>query len=293
MAREERGNLFWINVITWIANHLGRGFAQIVLYPVTFYFYATSRQTRAGSRQFLSRVLGRPPGRREVFRNHYVFASTILDRIFLYTGRMDCFDIEIHQPELILEYVSKNQGCLLVGAHLGSFEVLRAMAARNFPELSGLKILMNYQINQELADFLMAMAPEMGEMLIHTARPDTMLRVKEALDQGCLVGLLGDRIFGEEKVTSVPFLGDPVDFPLTASQLALTLKVPLFSFYGIYRGDAKYDIYFEQLCGIEEIPRSERKEWADKVTRKYVKGLEKRALDAPYNWFNFYEYWSS
>ncbi|MNC91815.1 hypothetical protein D3C83_81360 [compost metagenome] len=61
--------------------------------------------------------------------------------------------------------------------------------------------------------------------------------------------------------------------------------------FGVYRGGSRYDIYFERLAGIQPVGRLERKRaWEDSL-RQYVGRLEHYCRLAPYNWFNFYDFW--
>jgi predicted LPLAT superfamily acyltransferase len=60
------------------------------------------------------------------------FAIFILRRnhpgsCLLLTGEFHRFDIKFHQRELLHRQVEDGQGCILLGSHLGSFEVLRAL----------------------------------------------------------------------------------------------------------------------------------------------------------------------
>ena len=62
-----------------------------------------------------------------MFRHYYSFASTILDRVYFLRGRFDHFDIQVHGLDGLDRMLTKGRGCLLLGSHLGSFEVVRAL----------------------------------------------------------------------------------------------------------------------------------------------------------------------
>src|SRR3546814_1397522 len=76
----ERGTPLAITALLWITRTLGRPVARVVLYPVTTYFLMTGSAARRASRDFLSRVLPRPPGWRDVARHFFTFAAVSLDR---------------------------------------------------------------------------------------------------------------------------------------------------------------------------------------------------------------------
>ncbi|MCP3662657.1 MAG: lipid A biosynthesis acyltransferase [Gammaproteobacteria bacterium] len=288
-SQSERGSMFWMLVIRWIALHLGRSVARFLLYPITLYFFISSGRGRRASSQFLSRVFDRKVTIRDRFLHFHTFAATILDRLFLLAGREALLDIRIHNAEVLLEKVDAGEGAILLGSHLGSFEVLRALAVQrqHFP----LRVLMYADHNQMATLLLNELSPEVARTVIPLGRSDTLLKVKEALDQGSLVGMLGDRMAESDKQVVCQFLGEKAHFPAGPMLLAVTLKVPVILFYGLYRGGNRYDIYFEKLTDAPQTDRAGRQAMIDDLTCSYAQRLEHHARQAPYNWFNFYDYW--
>jgi len=89
---------------------------------------------KAASRAYLRRALGREPKFADLFRHFHSFASTIHDRVFLLNGRFDLFQVEMHGKAVIDEVLAAGRGAILMGAHMGSFEVVRAIG-RQQPDL--------------------------------------------------------------------------------------------------------------------------------------------------------------
>jgi len=284
----ERGNLLVLRLIVWITLHIGRPVGRALLYPITLYFLATARAARRGSRLFLRRALGREPGWREVFRHIHCFAATILDRVYFLTGRLRPFKIEIFGDQLIVDQAASGQGCILLGSHLGSFEALRAIGVtlRHFP----IKILMNTSHNRGITGFLNALNPALAQAIIPIGGPDTLLRVQESVAQGCMVGVLGDRVVAGEKTVRVRFFDRETAFPAGPLLLAALTGCPIILFFGLYRGGQRYEIHFERLAERIALDRRRQEQLAVWVQR-YADRLEHYARLAPYNWFNFYDYW--
>ena len=130
VARPERGALPLIKLGVWIALRLGRRAARLFLYPVCLYFLASSPAASRSSRAYLARALGRRPRLGDIFVHFLTFASCVLDRVFLLNERSHEFDIEVHGEEIVREIEQRGGGCLLFGAHFGSFEVTRAIGRR-------------------------------------------------------------------------------------------------------------------------------------------------------------------
>lgn len=289
MALPERGSPVMIKLIIWIALNIGRGAARLLLYPITLYFMFTASGPRAGSRAFLQRILGHRPGWLREFRHIHHFAGTLVDRLLFVTGRFHNLDVRINNGDLILRQAQSGAGALLLGSHLGSFESVRAMGIeeKNLP----VKILMNTGHNPLMTKLLENENIDLASTVIPIGKPGTLLAVKEHLDNGSLVGILGDRVFSSEKTTHCTFLGEETAFPAGPVILATTLKVPVIMFFALYQGGNRYDIHFELLAERIDIPRGAREQGIQQWMQRYADRLEHYARLSPYNWFNFYNFW--
>lgn len=285
----ERGNRLVLRLIVWITLHIGRPAGRVLLYPITLYFLATAPAARRGSRLFLRRALGREPGWREMFRHIHCFAATLLDRVYFLTGRLQPFAIEIFGDRLIVEQAASGQGCLLLGSHLGSFEALRAIGVnlRHFP----IRILMNTDHNRGITGVFNALNPALAEAIIPIGEPDALLQVQENVACGCMVGVLGDRVTAGEKSVHVRFFDRETAFPAGPLLLAALIGCPVILFFGLYRGGHRYEIHFEPLAERIALDRRHRQEQLTVWIQRYADRLEHYARLAPYNWFNFYDYW--
>lgn len=285
----ERGSPLGLRLIRAIALRLGRPAGRFLLYPITVYFLLTARDARRSSRRYLRRALGREPGWRDLFRHLHCFAATILDRVYFLTGRMEYFQIEIVGGQLILDQVASGRGCILLGSHLGSFEALRAIGShvRRFP----IKILMNVEHNQSVTRLLDALNPELARAIIAIGRPETLLEVQQGVERGFLVGALGDRVAQDEKTVRCRFFDRDVAFPIGPLLLAALMRCPVILFFGLYQGANRYAVHFEALAERIAVEPRRRQEQLAVWIQRYADRLEHHARRAPYNWFNFYDYW--
>ena len=290
LQQSERGSPLALRLILAIAQHLGRPAARFLLYPISCYFLLKAGEQRKSSRIYLARILGRRPGWHHVFRHIHCFAATILDRVFLLSDQLDHFDIRVHNAEALLQYVDRKQGCLLLGSHLGSFEVLRSLAMniRRFE----LKILMYPEHNQTITALFETLNPDIKDSVIPLGDTFSLLTVFDCLEKGAIVGMLGDRIDRSRKTVVCDFLGSPARFPAGPALLASAVKVPVILFFGLYRGKGRYDIHFELLEEETALERKDREQAARQWMQRYCERLEYYTCQAPYNWFNFYDFWN-
>jgi predicted LPLAT superfamily acyltransferase len=294
--QSERGNRVGLRLMARIALAFGRRVARLLLHPITCYFLAFAPQARRHSARYLARALGRPPTLADRYRHFHSFASTVLDRVYLARGRVDDFDLHLDGAPFMDALVAQGRGALLIGAHLGSFEALHAVGTSR----PGLRVAMAmYPDNARMIhEALQAIAPGFELDIIAIGRPSSTLAVRDRLDAGGLVGMLGDRVIGQEGprggMAELPFLGQTARFSDGPFRLALLLKRRLVFMVGLYRGGARYDVRFEPLADFSAAPAdaAARDNLLRDVLQAYVQRLEDLCREAPYNWFNFYDFWN-
>nr|WP_283255920.1 acyltransferase [Dyella humicola] len=278
-------------LIRTIALRGGRPLGRLCLYPITLYFFLRRGPERLASRRFLERVQGRPVSAWHVMKHIHSFAATLLDRIFLLAHGEKGFDISVEGLDELEVCLAQGRGLLLLGTHQGSFEALRALRSRR-PEAS-LRVVLDKQKTPAMTELLEALAPEVGDQVIDASLggASITLAVAEACEQGAMVALLADRGREHEVLRRTPFLGEPAPFPVGPWLLAHSLKVPVMLCFGLYEGGNRYRLIFEPFAERVEIPRHDRAHALDAVIARYALRVEHYAQVAPYNWFNFYDFW--
>lgn len=289
LRQQERSNLAILKLMVWISLTFGRRAGRVVLYGIAAYYVLFAPRARRYSRAYLNRALGRWSGWADGFRHVLSFASTIHDRIYLLNDRFDLFDIEIVGAEALHAALAKQPGALLIGAHLGSFEVLRAVGRGQ----AGLKVAMlMYEENaRKINATLAAINPAASEDIIPLGRIDSLLQANEKLAQGYLVGMLADRGLGDDVTVDCEFLGKMAAFPLGPFRTAAMLRRPVFFMTGLYLGGNRYRIHFEPLADFTATPRGERDAAIRSAMQAYADRLTHYCRSAPYNWFNFFDFW--
>jgi predicted LPLAT superfamily acyltransferase len=290
-SQKERSTPFMVRLIVWLAMHLKRPFVRPLLYPIVAYFMLTGGDARKASRAYLRRTLGHEPAWLDQWRHFFAFASCTLDRIFMLAERFESFDIAVHRPENVRAAVARNPGCLLFVAHFGSAESLRVMGVnkRGLP----LSILLDRNHGRMLTEMLEKLNPQLASSVIDASErgPSLVLRLKETLEEGRMVGIMVDRALEMERSVEVDFLGARARLPVGPWQLAHALQVPVILGFGCYLGDNRYAAHFELFAEKVQLPRIERDAAIRLLAQRYAKRLEYYAHLAPYNWFNFYDYW--
>jgi len=289
--RREGGGRFAIWLIRAIGLRCGRGVARLALYPITLYFFLRRPYERRVSYAFLRRVTGRANAW-QVMRHIHRFAGTILDRVFLLAERYARFDVTMHGLEELTSRMRPDRGVLLLGAHVGSFEVLR-VAADGRDDID-MRVVLDTQKTPALTELLHALNPTVARRVIDASRPGTeiVLALSEALAEGALATLLADRARAGEATIAAEFFGAPAPFPRAPFLLGGILKVPIVLCLGMYRGGNRYDLYFEPLADDFSAPRAQREEALRALVQRYASRLEHHVRLDPCNWFNWHDFWN-
>ncbi|MDD4929311.1 MAG: acyl-CoA synthetase [Gallionella sp.] len=283
----ERSNMLMLRLMTWLSLRLGRGISRLVLHPIALYFLLFSPASRRASNRYLVRALGRPARWRDLYRHFFTFAATIHDRVYLVNRRFDLFDFEVHGEDILR--LADGHGLFLMGAHLGSFEVIRALGRMD----AGLRVvmLMHEDNAQKINAMLGAINREAVQDIIGLGHIDSMLRVRERLDEGCVVGMLVDRTPGNDTLSPVQILGCRANLPSGPFRMAALLRRPVVFMTGLYMGGNRYVIHFDVLADFSSAERGTRDALVQAAISRYAGLLDQYCRKAPYNWFNFFDFW--
>ncbi|MFT8417536.1 MAG: acyltransferase [Acetobacter sp.] len=284
----ERGNQFTMRAALFLARMVGRRRLGWFLGPVSLYFFLFNTSARRASRAYLRRVLLAPPTPVALIRHMHSFAQVVLDRIFFLSDTHAMPPVRVRGREQLLQVLAAGQGCLLLGAHIGSFEALRALGREHAMPL---KMLM-YRANLGGATHaLEALDPDYARTIIPIGQTDTMLRVAESLGRGEVVGILGDRTPDAGRCVCVRMLGGDVNIPQGPFRLALATGAPLVLVSAIRAADGVYDVTFETFDMPSPLSGQSRAAFVHMAAERYAGWMEELCLQHPFSWFNFYDYW--
>jgi predicted LPLAT superfamily acyltransferase len=288
-AEPERGSATLLRMMAFVALRLGRPLARCILYFIAAYFFAFAPAARRHAREYLRRALGREPTAGDRFRQVFAFAATILDRFYLIRDPYALLTITAEGDEFMRECMARGQGAILLGAHLGSFEMPSAVGRRQ-PGLRVALAMYGHDTNR-LAMELLRASPAGAPEIIPLGHLEAMLRIRDCLDEGKFVGMLADRTVGNTHAQVVSFLGRPALFPSGPMRVAAALRRPAIFMTGLYRGGNRYHVVFRPLADFSRPAPGRREAAVREAIDRYVALLEEYSRSDPYNWFNFYDFW--
>ena len=296
----ERGSTLGIRIAAACYRLIGERAAKLLLYPVVGYFFITGSVARRASQDYFARLqrfagegAGTPaPGWATSFRHMMAFAESGLHKFAAWMGRGDTLKVEFPDRPRRDAVLASGKGALLVGAHMGNLEMTRALVVGE-----GLATVNAVVYSEHASVFrraLEAANPDFSVNLIHVTQigPETSILLKDKIERGELLVIVGDRTppAGSGRVCSVDFLGAPADFAQGPFVLASLLECPVYLFFCLREGNG-YRMYLEPFAERIELPRKDRDAAVREYVRRYARRLEELCLRAPYQWFNFYDYW--
>ena len=287
-TRPERSSMAVLRFMVWLSLFLGRRLSRLVLYPIAAYFVVFAPKAKRASKAYLSRALGRTARLPDGFRHVLTFASVVHDRVYWLRGRHDLFEIEVIGESHLATLRQQGRGMVFAGGHFGGFEALRVVGERHGIDT---RMLMFPDNARKVTAALTSINPALANSVIALGRPDSVLRVRDHLQNGGSVGILADRMLGEDKSRDIPFLGEPAPFPVGPWRLAAMLAAPVVFMAGCYLGGNRYQLVFEPIIDFAQVPAEKRASAMQEAQDRFVELLEARCRQAPWNWFNFYDFW--
>jgi predicted LPLAT superfamily acyltransferase len=259
----------------------------LLLGPIALYFFLTLSDARKASAGYLKKILRRKPHGSEVFRHFYTFSCVLLDRIFFLLGRAELFDIRIMENAYTdQDQATRDAGVFLFGAHFGSFEAIRLLAHKH---VTNKLVLLMYEENaQKISALIAGINPAAQQEIVPLGNLSAMLTVRDRLAEGAMVGMLADRTLKHEKEISVSLLGSQAHLAAGPFRMAAMLRKPVFLMVGLYRGGNRYDICIEKIA---DFAAGHSPQEVEAAIVHYAARLEHFIKLAPYNWFNFYDFW--
>jgi predicted LPLAT superfamily acyltransferase len=297
----ERGSLLGLRITVACYRLFGRTLSLILVHAIVLYYFLALPRARRASRAYLRRIaahpdgaaaLGRPPDTLASFLQFRAFALSIFDRIVLWLGREGDLAFEAIGTEHCRRLLRPDRGGIVVGAHLGSFDALRALARQDRLVVNALMYTRNApRINAILRE----LSPEARVRVIEVgAHPlDSVMQIRECIERGELVAILADRVEPSDRgrTCRVPLLGGLVEIPEAPWLLAGVLGCPLFFLVALRSGPGRYQVFAEVLAEQVTLPRDEREKRIRELAAGYASRLEHYCVSAPYQWFNFFDYW--
>ncbi|WP_184011072.1 MULTISPECIES: glycosyltransferase [unclassified Paraburkholderia] len=295
----ERGSHLGMSLLALSCKLFGRRFTALWLHPIVAYFLLTGRAARAASGNYFTRLNAAAPsvdtprpGWLSAYRHMLAFAQSGFDKLAAWSGRVNETDVTFDDPSAFEALIASGNGALVIGAHLGNLEMMRALAVRGEHAKVTAVVYTEHarRFNRVLASSNRDFARHLLE--VGDFGPETAVLMQQRIDAGELLVIVGDRVPAREagRTTDAQFLGASAPFAQGPYVLAHALGCPVYLFFCLKERDG-YRMYFEPFAQRIELPRRERTQHLAAWAQRYALRLEHYCRKAPYQWFNFFDFW--
>lgn len=294
----ERGSALGLRLTVLSYRLLGDTFARLLLRPIVGWLFLSGKAARKASLDYLRRLHAMQPGAPaptwgNAYRHMLAFADANLDKLAAWTGRVAHAGLTFDRQRDFEALLASGHGAVLLGAHFGNLEMMRALA-----HLNGIARVNAVVYTDHAQRFNAALAStdpgfEVNLLQISNLGPDTAILLREKIERGELLVIVGDRTPPAEngRVVTADFLGAPALFPQGPFILAALLECPVFLFV-CAREQRGYCVHFEPFAERIELPRGRREAAIAVYAQRYADRLAVLCQRAPFQWFNFFDFWA-
>jgi len=287
----ERG----IKILLFVLRHFGRYPFYVLLVPVVLFIFLFNGPARRASLDYWKRMRPEQTPLKNYassLKHFWNFALSMVDRLQIASNEFDFSKLIIHGQDALHEDLNSGRGVVVIGSHLGTMDACKAVGENADYGVTAIVHTLNaVKFNRQLQ----AATEQTRTHFIQVENfgIDTAIELSDRISQGELIAITGDRQAHKSgRGTRVNFMGDSATFPEGPFILAGLLKAPVYYIF-CYRTAQGIEIHVER---VGERLRFSRKSRADDIRRTIEHFADRLAFHtkrAPYQWFNFCNFWSS
>ena len=287
---------------------------RILAFPVGLFYFLFSKRSRNESRCFLRRAASFTEHPKTAKRclsffgplRHVIsFCLAVVEKLQSWGGKFPTRGIIYQDDDVakLIEDLENGKGVVLIASHLGNMELLRALVNFDQTRISRkipITVIHDVNVNENFSRMLKELNPDFVMDLVSTKEIglNTAVVLEEKIAAGGIVTLTGDRTtagsFG--KNVMIPFLGEDAPFSPGPFYLSLLMEAPLYAIFALRRGDLalrpEYSMHIQKMDFTPAATKKERTELSISLARAFAKHMEAYCKENPFQWYNFYDFWS-
>jgi len=294
---------------------------RVLAFPVGFFYFLFSKKGRTESKRFLRKAAplvtqhGVARKCRSPFgplRHIVSFSLTLVEKIESWGGKFQFKHIHFQDDDIdeLIQELESGRGIFMITSHMGNIELLRGLASFNRTKVSRktpITAVIDMKVSEKFTRMLKELNPRSSMDIINAGEigPHTAVMLEDKLAAGEIVTIAGDRTAagshaanadGRGKNLIIPFLGEDAPFSPGIFYLAALMKAPIYFVFALRRGDLsvlpEYDMYVHKSRLPLECSRKERFNQSSLLAQSFAALLESYCKKAPFQWYNFYDFWS-
>lgn len=272
-----RGGYLGNKIFIWLLK-IGVLPAYALLVFVAAYFALLKRKLGVGSRIYLEKMFGNRPGffSPRVYRHFFNFGMTLIDRTAYLSGngkiKLECSDSDGKLRAALAE----GKGVVVLAAHIGGWQAASSALVR-----FGVPVkVLGVDFEDEKISRMISRTEKMAVPEVTDSSGGDFAGAYGTLRGGGIVAMHADR-YMSGRFSEKTFLGQGARFPTFAYSLAKSAGAPLVQIICVRTSLFKYETFAYRLGAGGSDPLDD-----------YVKNIEAILGKYPFQWFNFFDFWT-
>lgn len=282
---KSRGTVTGFKIFVFFIRKFGIRAAYALMHLPIPYFCLAVRNNAKALHYFYTKRLGYSWLKScvSIYKNYYVFGQSLVDKIAIPIGKGDAYSYEFDGEEHITEMLQKEEGGILISAHVGNFELAQHFfKKRNFD--AAISIVITDQDHEDIKEYLGQFTKrDHVNFIVVKEDMSHIFEISAAIAQNRIVCISGDRFLNKTKTLEAELLGKKAKFPIGPFQIATRMQVPVLFVYVMREPKKHYHLYARKV-------KVERRDAQD-LLNKFAAHLELVVKKYPLQWFNFYDFW--
>lgn len=221
-----------------------------------------------------------------VYANHFRFGQVVADRFAMYSGKR--FKLDVEGQEIFDELERGECGFMQLSSHVGNYELAGYTLVSKYKTLYAL--MFGGETQQVMSGRSRMFADKRLCMIPMQADLSHIFLLNNALADGQIVSMAGDRVFGSQKHVRCRFMGAEASFPYGPFVMAVQRDVPVLAVFVMKESMSRYRVYVRrmELSG-DALPNRKAKVHA--LAQTFATALEGIMQQYPAQWYNYYDFW--
>lgn len=219
--------------------------------------------------------------------NHIIFGKIVIDKFASISSRTQQFQFEIENEADFKKLLNNEKGFIIASSHVGNFELIGHCLKQDKKNING--IVFGEEVKKYQTKRIEALKKSKINLIPIKNDLSHLFKIKEVLEQGEIVTIPSDRIFGSSKSIALNFIDAKANFPVGSFKIAAQLDLPIIAIYIMKESKLKYKALVFNISKIDnKLPTFEK---INILAKNYVESLELIVKKYPNQWFNFYDFW--
>lgn len=220
-----------------------------------------------------------------VFANQYRFGQVVVDRFAAFGGRQFRFDVDDEMWKNYQRLANQEEGFLQLSCHMGNYELAGYILRQ--PKKTMHALVFFGETETMMQNRAKMFSPRGVEMVAVMPDMSHIFALNNALRDGQIASMPGDRVFGSTKALECQMLGHKVKLPLGPFQLAVTRQVKVMAVWVMKQSYDSYRVYCHELTANPEAPKREQ---CQQLADAFAARMEQMIELYPTHWFNYFEF---